>query len=188
MKQSFKSSLLHTLAAAILVGMPMHQVQSAPGTLPTSPLYLSTIVEPNVFMTLDDSFSMIGEYTIPLDTGGLGAGVDIIVDDGTLVDVGRVWVNGSFRLSLHPAVLNTQVIPPASGPAGSVVLPEAWVFRNHDANKNYYNPSIDYVPWPGIDGSGKDLYCDIRVSPSLACETAITAVPFYTRTWSPIIN
>ena len=179
MKQSLKSGLLHALTAAMLVVIPMHQAHSAPGTLPTSPLYLSTIVEPNVFLTLDDSGSMQSEYTVPLELDGLLG--KIIIDDGSLVEVGIAWVDSYYRLSLHPAVSNTVVIPPAAGPVGSVVLPEAWVFRSHKVNTTYYNPYLKYEPWPGTDAAGNPLYPYITVAD-------INSVPFFARSWSSFVS
>ena len=42
-----KSSLTHSLLAALFTVLPVQNAFSAPGTLPTAPLFLSTLVEPS---------------------------------------------------------------------------------------------------------------------------------------------
>jgi type IV pilus assembly protein PilY1 len=152
MKQSLKFSLIHALATAMLVVMPMHQAQSAPGTLPTTPLFLSTIVEPNVFLTLDDSTSMRWAVNVPPGTG--------LNDNYTTVDNWQglpviPWdpaLGGQLRAFLHPAYFNDNVVPPVE------FYPEAWVLKTHAGNTTYYNPNKTYIPWPGTDATGKPLY------------------------------
>jgi hypothetical protein len=53
-----KATLAQTLMAAAITVLPQQGAIAAPGNLPAAPLFLSTIVEPNVFFTLDDSGSM----------------------------------------------------------------------------------------------------------------------------------
>ena len=53
-----KSSLAHSILAIVFTVAPVENAISAPGTLPAAPLFLSTLVEPNVYFTLDDSGSM----------------------------------------------------------------------------------------------------------------------------------
>jgi len=157
MKQSLKFSLLHALAAAMLVVMPMHQAQSAPGTLPTSPLFLSTIVEPNVFLTLDDSTSMRWAVNIP---PGIGLNDNYTTEinwQGLPVVPWDPAKGGNLRAYLHPAYggavcTNTNVVPPVE------IYPEAWVLKTHAGNTTYYNPDKTYIPWPGTDATGKPLY------------------------------
>ncbi len=150
MKQSIKSNLLHALAAAILVGMPMQQAQAAPGTLPSAPLFLSTIVEPNVFLTLDDSTSMNWEVTVPAGTGGIETKYDVF-DNLQGVPV-LPASGGSFRAFYHPTYINFNVVPPVS------LYPEAWLLKSHEGNTTYYNPNVTYQPWSGSDASGNPLY------------------------------
>ena len=69
MNKPSKSALLHVLMAALFVAMPLQQAQSAPGNLPSAPLFLSTIVEPNIFLTLDNSGSMGWETLVQGDLG-----------------------------------------------------------------------------------------------------------------------
>ena len=53
-----RASLAHVLLSAAVTILPIGNASAAPGTLPQAPLFLSTIVEPNIFLTLDDSGSM----------------------------------------------------------------------------------------------------------------------------------
>ena len=158
MKQSLKLSLLHALSAAMLVVMPMHQAQSAPGTLPTTPLLLSTIVEPNVFLTLDDSTSMRWAVNVPPGTGLNDTNTTEVNWQGLPVVPWDVAKGGNLRPYLHPAYgggavcNNTNVVPPVE------IYPEAWVLKTHAGNTTYYNPAMRYIPWPGTDETGKPLY------------------------------
>ncbi len=149
MKKSIKSSLLHALAAAVLVVIPMHQAQSAPGTLATSPLFLSTVVEPNVFLTFDDSRSMVTETLVPQDTTQV-RGLNFTVNEESLP---YIQIGGDVLLVyLHPDFYNFNVVPPVAA------LAEAWVFKNSQANKLYYDPAVNYIPWAGSDAAGNPLY------------------------------
>jgi type IV pilus assembly protein PilY1 len=152
MKHSLKFSLLHALAAAMLVVMPMQQAQSAPGTLPTTPLFLSTIVEPNVFLTLDDSTSMRWEVNV---SAGIGLNDNFTTEpnwQGLPVIPWDTALGGQLRAYIHPAYFNPNVVPPVE------FYPEAWVLKTHAGNTTYYNPDTTYIPWPGTDASGNALY------------------------------
>lgn len=166
MKPLIKSSLLHSLATAILVGMPIFQAQAAPGTLPTSPLYLSTIVEPNVFLTMDDSRSMVFTTMISSDPGEL-TGITLFATDENIPAI-----FGALRVFLNPAVYLNNVVPPIS------VAPEAWVLKNHQANTLYYNPGITYQPWPGTDASGNALFREYDPTTELVPMFPNSATPY----------
>lgn len=143
MNKPSKFSLLHALTAAIFTVMPLHQAQSAPGTLPSSPLILSTIVEPNVFFTLDDSGSM-----------GWSPIVDATVA-GVVMSADLPEIDGNSRRYYHPDWDNhDDVVPPVA------LFPEAWVLKNSAVNKLYYNPNVTYAPWAGVDALGNPLYTD----------------------------
>ena len=161
MKQSIKSTLLYALVAVVLVGMPMQQANSAPGTLPKAPLFLSTIVEPNVFLTLDDSLSMGTSTLIP--------------DDPTKVKLVGMTINdnnsptmnfGGFILELEH--LNPRTNVSVSGYTDFAVPPadlyhEAWILRSHLSNYTYYNPDVIYGIWAGVDSAGNP-YKEYQVS------------------------
>ena len=142
-----KSSLTHTLLAAILTISPLKDAISAPGTLPAAPLFLSTLVEPNVYFTLDDSGSMDWGLMVAENAGGL------------ITSSGLTYLDGSWRAYYSPTfsqLYTYRAIPPSNGtkPAWDV----GWVLRNYEANKNYYNPNVTYEPWAGTKVNGDPMY------------------------------
>ena len=85
-------------------------------------------------------------------------GWETIVKDGTggfTTSGGRPIVRG-FTIEYYSPSLESDynVMPPND------LVPGTWIFRNHNGNKNYYNPNIDYEPWPGNDLSGNPLFRD----------------------------
>jgi type IV pilus assembly protein PilY1 len=147
---NFIKGLALFASSAIFSLSTIQSAYAAPGVLSPSPLFLSTIVEPNVFFTLDDSGSM--------DWGPM-------VKDGTAgltTDGGLPYIDGRRRAHYAPTFsrlyTNRYVVPPADG-----TDPEwdrGWVIRNHLANRNYYDPAVKYVPWAGSDASGNPMYTD----------------------------
>ncbi len=114
---------------------------AAPGTLAQSPLFLGTAVEPNIFFTYDDSGSMGWETIVQDGTAGYTtSGGRPIVRNFTIEYFAPSWES------------DWNVMPPNDLEAGT------WVFRNHNGNKNYYNPDVDYAPWEGVDLIGAPLY------------------------------
>jgi type IV pilus assembly protein PilY1 len=140
-----KLNLKHLLKLAIPASMLLaSSAFGAPGTLPKAPLFLANSVEPNVFFTLDDSTSMTWELMYPEGLAGI-----------TYSAFGQVIINGRTVSYWNPEWHNNNsVVPPVS------TDDKLWLFRNHNANALYYNPSITYRPWPGIDGSGNPMYSD----------------------------
>jgi len=151
MNKSILSSLTHGLVGVILAVMPLHQAQSAPGTLPTAPLFLSTIVEPNVFFTLDDSGSMDWELMAENPTAG-------IPSSGGLPNIGAGDI-GYYHPTWSRLYTNREVLPPSNG-VNPAVWDRLWVLRNHNGNKNYYNPNVIYRPWAGTQADGSPMYLD----------------------------
>jgi type IV pilus assembly protein PilY1 len=145
-----KASFANVLLAAITTVMALQSAYAGPGNLPQAPLFLSTIVEPNVFLTLDDSGSM--------DWGPMvGEGVGGLTTDG-----GLPFVDGRQRAYYSPTFNrlynNRYVVPPADGT--DTEWDKGWVVRNSDGNKNYYDPNTVYEPWAGTDAAGNPLYPD----------------------------
>jgi len=142
----FTKKLLNGLVVIVSTSVfSMSTIQSAfaaPGTLATAPLFLSTIVDPNVFFTLDDSGSM--DYELVVE--------DTTANTGYPVDNGLPTNSGGSRIGyLHPTwsqLYNARAILPPSD-AGNAAWDRYWVFRNHNGNKLYYNPDQTYVPWVG---------------------------------------
>ena len=121
--------LTTTLSIAVLTVCNSYNVYAAPGTLASAPLFLSSAVEPNVYFTYDDSGSMGWETIVKEGTGGF------------TTFGGRPVVRG-FTIEFYSPSLQTDfnVMPQND------LVPGTWIFRNHNGNKNYYNPNVDYVP------------------------------------------
>ena len=203
-------------ALGAILGMSTFQsAYAAPGTLSRAPLFLSTIVEPNVFFTLDDSGSMDWG---PLWDDGVGG---VSASGGTGLPVinsrERAYYTSAFsrlysgRYYLPPSgVAKADVIingsPNGTGlgqlmdPGGIVddsidEYNRGWVIRNHVGNRNYYNPAVDYKPWPGTKADGSAMYGDAdpkavlkdpNVPVSAGGESVDITVPetYTSRTWS----
>jgi len=123
---------------------------AAPGTLATAPLFLSSIVEPNVFFTLDDSGSMGWGMMVENGTGGFAANSGIPLM-GNRYRFYYYWgfSNGAWQWG--------GVLPTPVGQATSWIN-NVWVLRNHNGNKNYYNPNVNYTPWAGVKANGTAMY------------------------------
>ena len=154
----------------------MSTIQSAyaaPGNLATAPLFLSTIVEPNVFMTLDDSGSMDWGPLVKNGTAGLSTSGGLPIIDGD----DRAYYTPSFsrlytsRGYLPPSDISSAVVngTPNAGSWDELVdkfnllvieWNRSWVVRNHIGNRNYYNPAVKYTPWAGSKADGSPMYTD----------------------------
>jgi type IV pilus assembly protein PilY1 len=177
MFKSKKVSIVHALLASILSVLTLNSAHAGPGTLPNAPLFLSTIVEPNVYMTLDDSGSMDWGPLVKNNTAGLATdgGLPIIDNDD------RGYYNPTFsRLNdsrgyLPPWGMNSAFITNVTGTYDNLVdYPQlyadflalidewnrSWVVRTHQGNRNYYNPSVQYLPWVGNNADGSPMYVD----------------------------
>jgi len=145
-KKIYKKATI-VASATLLTFASTQSAIAAPGTLATAPLFLSTLVEPNVFFTLDDSGSM---------------GWNLMVQDGTAgftTSSGLPSINGSLRAWYNPEwYWQGNVLPPSDG-TGSI-----WIMRNHNGNKNYYNPDITYTPWAGVKANGDPMYTQASVT------------------------
>ena len=142
MNNPFKK-LSTALLIAVFTFCHSYSVMAAPGVLPTSPLFLSSAVEPNVYFTYDDSGSMEWETIVADGTGGFTA------------ISGRPVVRG-FTIEFYAPSWehDSNVMPPEA------LEPGTWIFRNHNGNKNYYNPDVEYKPWEGNDLLGNPLFED----------------------------
>lgn len=136
-------------ATSAIFSLPtMQTAQAAPGTLAPAPLFLSNIVEPNVFLTYDNSGSMSWVPMIAADLGfGFNSGRPVMGNTPAGTKYTKEYYNRETGWSSK-----NNAIPPESS------YPDAWVLRNHNGNKNYYNPSNTYVPWAGTDTLGNPLY------------------------------
>lgn len=141
---------LATAIGLLTLGSGMHAT-AAPGTLATAPLFLSNAVEPNIFYTLDDSGSMEWETMVSNGTAGIAANSGI-----PNMPHARYYIlptNGNGRDGWWGGSTDFAFTLPSTN-----LIPLAWVIRNADGNKLYYNPDINYQPWSGSDTSGNPLY------------------------------
>lgn len=141
--QKFRKGLVAVALSALITLMSVQSAFAAPGALATAPLFVSALVEPNVFFTHDDSGSMVWNLMVENGTAGF------------VTSSGLPSVDGRFRYYYHPDwYTDTTVLPPSNTPWA----PGVWVLRNHNANKNYYNPATTYVPWAGIKADDTPMY------------------------------
>ena len=148
-KKIFKG-LAVIVSSTIFSMSTIQSAYAAPGPLATAPLYLSSVVEPNVFFTLDDSGSM--EWTMMVAKSGYS---------------GLASVNGRYRGYLHPtwyeqykpawSGLDIDVLPPSEN-TGVGMFDDTWIFRTHHGNGLYYNPATKYEPWAGTNADGNPMY------------------------------
>lgn len=146
------------VATAIFSLSTLQSAYAAPGNLATAPLFLSNIVEPNLFFTLDDSGSMDYEIVVEDPMPGFN------VTNGLPTNVAPPAAGGSRMGYFHPTqteLYNTRGrVPPSHEDSGSTAWDRYWVLRNHNGNKIYYNPATVYTPWPGAKANGDPMFED----------------------------
>ncbi|MEO5367514.1 MAG: hypothetical protein H7831_14410, partial [Magnetococcus sp. WYHC-3] len=142
---------MRIVARALLALSGLMATSAMAMTLTSKPLYLQNRVDPNLFFQVDDSGSMDWDiltlphwyYSAYWDTG-----------DQTFVDSGlwRGW-DGSARRNFaywhnnsDNAYYGDSSYPAFEGYA--VATLRDWRVRSADFNVLYYNPSVDYTPWP----------------------------------------
>lgn len=143
---------------------------AAPGTLASSPIFLSSSVKPNIILAIDDSVSMDFELLMPTSDGAMwwyttdksfvgrdsndqvAAGVINVNEDG---DADTNWKKFTY---LFPNGYSSSYNGSRLGGDGTnahFALPpvDAYAYgRSPDYNKSYYNPNTSYSPWPSQGG------------------------------------
>jgi len=169
--------------------MPLQSSLAAPGVLPTTPLFLETGVEPNLFFTLDNSNSMtIDSMMRQSRINGL------IVDVNGQIDAGEPERKRTFDLRDLYFGRTFKFFPPANGTNAD--WDKYWVTRNAYANPMYYDPARTYLPWPGANSDGTRMYQDanprsVKADPSSGQRYDLTATHTYsydgdtTEIWVP---
>jgi len=152
----FSNKLIKGLTIiALSASFSLSTIQSAfarPGTLADVPLFLSSIVEPNVFLTMDDSGSMDWGPMQSVESGVAAGSNGLPVIDGRL----RAYYTPPFS-NLYGPNRCYFVVPPFTN--GAVPSWDAtWVIRHHLANRTYYNPAVTYEPWRGTKADGTPMY------------------------------
>ncbi len=134
-----------TLAVAIALQCQLLTSARAQSTAPTAPsqnplISLSNIVQPNLMVTLDSSWSMIfpympeGDVKLPGGTVNFPGFTSAIMhpdDNRFAVDQGPVWGDGG-------------AIP--GDPSASAGIFQMQM-RSPDVNTLYYDPAVTYKPW-----------------------------------------
>ena len=144
------SRLWITLGVALLLSLTQPSL-AGQLSLSTSPLFLGTSVEPNVFFLSDDSGSMDWDIM-------------------TLGNQGRIELVGADRTTTYSYVLpgadnnyawsssNGRILPSEEAVQATSNMPTdtygVWRGRFSGYNVMYYNPEVTFNPWPGVDSSG----------------------------------
>ena len=149
-KKQLRDTALAAACTAIVLGSAT--ATAAPGTLADAPLFLTNPVEPNVLFLVDDSGSM--------DWGLMTPEVDGVVRLGCSYFYAQPATNNNdFWMVPTEAALIAQGV---AAPYGGV-----WRTWSSDYNRLYYNPSVTYTPWTGVDSAGNPYG---NVSPTAAPE------------------
>ncbi len=157
--QKFRKGLTAVASSALITLMSMQSAFASPGALATAPLFVSALVEPNVFFTHDDSGSMNWNLMVQNGTAGFFTRSGLPIVDRRL----RYFYNPDWHF-------NTNVLPPPN----VAWAPNVWVLRNHNGNKNYYNPATTYVPWAGTKADGTPMYSNADPTAALRNPNAPT--------------
>ncbi|MGB5259333.1 MAG: PilC/PilY family type IV pilus protein [Gammaproteobacteria bacterium] len=166
-------SVLHTLGAGLCSLLLAPAVWSASLAISDAPLFLTSGVNPNVFIELDDSGSMDWEILTrkywyacdydpnhPDDTYGFAGDIcdSSVLDDG-------LWKsnNGGTAPETYEYIFNNSDAAYSQGCTGSretlyscnsdmslnTPYQLDWRILSSDFNVMYFNPRVDYKPWLG---------------------------------------
>lgn len=139
----FSTALLFTIAAGLAP-----PVAAEPLPIAQEPLFLTARVKPAFIMAVDDSGSMTFELLFPQSE-------QANFDSGTAATNGFFTANGTLRTSggdnFYHVIpngvridANRQAIPPIDNFGFS---------RSPDINAQYFDPTVEYVPWKRADGT-----------------------------------
>ena len=156
-------------------------VQAAPGTLSQVPLFVTSSAEPNVMLVIDDSASMDFEVLLPSNDGALWwntsqstfVGVDDANGDpqvgqvnfNSSGDSNSTWQKYVYLFPNGTGVSEGRRVRQDSTNSWYAVppLPQYAYLRSSNYNRAYYDPAVDYSPWPS---TGTETWGD--VSPTAA--------------------
>ena len=199
---SFTTPLISAAAIGMLVLGLSGNSLSAPGSLATSPLFLQTVVQPNIFFMIDDSGSM--DWADLLNTGTYSPG-DAILSDSLLYNppgaytaewnrrLARLFCRGFNVMAYDPTVHYTpwQGVDSAGNPYGNMSLTSArsdpyvptstvdisghyyWPWNDADGDGEYDGPD-DPALWGGDPASGADECGNVA---TLAGGVAVNSLP-----------
>ncbi|MGE3541425.1 MAG: pilus assembly protein [Candidatus Tectimicrobiota bacterium] len=153
---------------------------AAPLDLLNVPIYLSSAVEPNVLLVIDDSGSMDwevitrdfandGRYTGTQPDGTSPAGAGSVrhrdSDDDGRSDCGFGVLGGQTIYGYAYGVEFATNTYTDDTRDCNTADEEEWRFRNSDFNLLYFDPLQTYLPWEGLDAAGQPYQnMDIRAA------------------------
>ena len=141
------------LIGALLAALPITS-SAGPLSLVDTPLFLANQVNPNIILAIDDSGSMDFEVLLPTNDGALWW------DDSA-----ESFVDASGNLNFEADMKYVYLFPNGQsntyngkrvyddGSSSHYAIPPTKEFaytRSPDFNKAYYNPDVDYTPWPSF--------------------------------------
>ncbi|MFE8072812.1 PilC/PilY family type IV pilus protein [Marinobacteraceae bacterium S3BR75-40.1] len=129
---------------------------STPVTPASQPLFLEGSVKHNILLSIDDSGSMDFETLFPTNDGALWLHSDgsFVNSDGTLKDSSGSVSSGKYTY-LFPNGQNGSYNGRAMLAGSHYAIPPVKPFafaRSAEYNKAYYDPAVDYTPWPSYGG------------------------------------
>ncbi|MEE2784309.1 MAG: PilC/PilY family type IV pilus protein [Pseudomonadota bacterium] len=165
----------------VVVTVPTPGEVSKTFNLSQTPLEQSGTVPPNVLVLMDDSGSMDFNLIVSDERDSHGG---FVISNA---DIANRRVRESAYYYLWDGLDNEF---PASSPYGRIAPTEdalsndwrtagnnyaVWRLRTHLYNKTYYNPTVAYEPWPGIDNDGNEfteaLVGAVRIDPRDSSDT-----------------
>ncbi len=179
----FDNQVRSALGDVVIEVLPLPPAASTPNpgevsvlfNLANTPLEQSATVSPNVLVTMDDSGSMDWQVSMDMTDDN---GRFVINNNGIATSSRRERVY-SYLFSLNTNAYsatsgNGRVVPSQESlPAGNDY--NVWQARSAAFNGIYYDPTVDYNPWTGIDNANNDLAdavpTAIRLDPMSAANT-----------------
>jgi type IV pilus assembly protein PilY1 len=144
-------------------------VQSAPGSLATSPIFTNSNVPPNVFFEVDDSGSMDFEVMTSShwsycaydrdatsNTGNADCGYRVISGHSSISTTNfdpEAWQSEVLNIFDEPDNLYYDLCINTLDNCSNTETMVDWRLYSTDLNTVYYDPSIEYKPWYGASFS-----------------------------------
>ncbi|MGE0372410.1 MAG: pilus assembly protein [Gammaproteobacteria bacterium] len=143
-KHTMQSYLSAFSILALTFAPGVQQAMAAPGTISQVPLYVGPSVEPNVVFVADDSGSMDWGLMTPEGDGIMYLGGNDYYYSQP--EAGPSTLDWYWVTPSEEYMINVKgVAAPAQG---------VWRAWSHHYNTLYYNPSVTYSPWAGLNSSG----------------------------------
>ncbi|XOV82161.1 MAG: PilC/PilY family type IV pilus protein [bacterium] len=179
----FDNQVRSALGDVVIEVLPLPPAATTPNpgevsvlfNLANTPLEQSASVSPNVLVTMDDSGSMDWQVSMDMTDDN---GRFVINNNGIATSNRRERVYSylfSLNVNSYGATSgNGRVVPSQESlPAGNDY--NVWQARSAAFNSIYYDPTVDYDPWTGVDNANNDLAdaipTAIRLDPLSAANT-----------------